>query len=243
MTTSYQDVARANGVLAGWALTEAAGLSFAPWVGGASLVGTGGFLYRQAGPFASAFGLHLNAGATVRLPFIAPLQAPTTFEVWAKLNGVTPSAQAYPFYSGNPSANGSGVYVATNGHVHFLEGGVVDTDTTVLWPSAGWHLVQMVSFSSTLHAILIDGATIYQATQGGSLAPVNNSLAFGCDSNNGAAAGIDIAYPALYATALNATSAYSTFLAATDPDSAIGFAASGGGNLAQQILAAVRKVY
>jgi hypothetical protein len=242
--STYQDVVIANHAAAAWALTEAAGLAFAPYIGGSNLVGTGGFLYRQAGPFAAAFGLHENVGAKLTLTFVSVVQPPVTWDCWFKLPSATPAALEVLFYAGNSAANGSGVYVATNGHIHVLHGTIVDVDTGLLWPDNQWHLLQRIaSADGRTVGLALDGVIRYRAFLAAPVAPAPNVLVFGGDSGAGSAVAIDVAMPAFYPFELGAGQAAATFQAATDPNGALGNTLTGAGSLLQQILASVRKQF
>jgi len=116
--STYQDVVLANQALAAWALTEAAGTTFVPYIGGSNLIGTGAFDYQQSGPFAASFGLRGHVAAKLTLTFVTVVNPPVTRECWFRLPSATPTNLQILFYTGNANTNGSGLYVATNGHIH-----------------------------------------------------------------------------------------------------------------------------
>lgn len=247
MTATYQDVVRANGALASWALTEAGGTDFAPWLGGSHLVGAGGLTYRQAGPFATAFGLMLAVGASLRLSFLQTVSNPVTIEAWIKLASATPAAAQTLDAAGNEASNGTGVYIATNGHVHWIQGGISDQDLGVLWPSAAWHLLDVITTTAGTHTIAIDGLPVSTFTSATPNAPNPNVLGFLSSGNGGCenAASL-VAYPTFYGTALSQFQTQVNFLAASDPVSALALVGGTGvsdSSLLQAIYDAVHKTY
>ena len=243
MTVTYQDVVTANRALAAWALVEASGLDFAPYIGGTHLTGTGVFDYQQAGPFAASFGLGAHLTAKLALAFVATVIAPVTNEVWIKLPSATPAAAQTVFYAGNGGANGSGVTVATNGHIHILEGGVADTDTGLLWPDAAWHLLQVsVSQLGAVSTLAIDGLVRFRRVLATSNAPVPNTTFYFGDSGFGSGNVCQIAMPAFYAYELTPTQMNASYLAATDPASAINLTITGGAGTPASSLALLNKL-
>lgn len=241
--TTYQDVIRANGALASWALTEASGTDFAPWLGGAHLTGGGTLTYRQTGPFTGSFALGMAAGATLRLPFLSPVGPPTTFETWIKLSSKTPGTQEFPVYSGNENANGSGFWVNTNGHIEYLAGGAAAVDSTVLWPDLLWHLCAMTSHSSTEHSLALDGIVVWRGVTAASIAPNPNSLGFGCSSSAGSGIAVQVAYPSFYQVELTPQQLAANFQAATDPDGALVTAGGAVGGILAGLLPYVSRTY
>ena len=252
MAATYQDVIRANGAADGWALSEAAGTDFAPWVGAVHLTGSGGLLYQQAGPFAASFGLHLAAGAKLASPaFALPLSPPVSFEMWVKLDAYPPTANTVLMYMGNASANGWGLVIKTDGTLRVLESGVAFYDTGVAL-GGGWHLIQLGGMDRTgsVLQVGIDGVQVWAGAVAASLLPTPNAMYFGGDSSAGATRAMTIAYPAFYNQALAGLAIRSNFMAATDPDSALALALATPGattqsqtDLLNAILAAVRKTY
>lgn len=242
--STYQDVIAAQGAVAAWALTEAAGLSFAPYIGGQPLVGSGTFAYRQAGPFASAFGLQINVGGKLGLPFVAPVNVPVSFECWYKLALPLAAAQ-YLYYNGNAGANGNGIYVKnTDAHLHyFAGGGIIDKDLGVLWPDSAWH--HFVSGVDTNQALTfyLDGVTLFRGLLNSPLAPNPNELFIGADSSTSSATVVAIATPAYYIKALTPAQAANDFLASTDPSTALSNTMGSSGDLLTSIWNAVHKVY
>lgn len=250
MPTTYQDVVRADSPLGSWALTEAAGLTFAPWISASNLVGTGTFLYRQAGPFPASFGLHLGAATQIHVVFLTTVQPPFTSQVWIKLDANPPASNGYLIKSG-ASPNGAGFYVKTDGHVHWEAGGVQDVDTGFSWPDLNWHLVTWVAEATTVQSIYLDGAIVWRSTITAPAAPSPNVEAFASEGSGGTVNLLStIAYPTLYPYALSPAQVAATFLAATDPATALGGTINAGGataggslDLLNQILAAVRRTF
>lgn len=249
--STYQDVVAANNALAAWALTEAAGLAFAPYIGGSGLVGSGVFDYQQAGPFAASFGLRSHVGAKTTLTFTAVVNPPVTTEGWYKFAALPPAAADIFFGTGSGAANGVQPYLSTANEIHIQLGGVTDVNTHVAWPSTGWHLLQIAS--SQIGAILtmaIDGVVRWRNTTATANTPAPNTLVFTGDAVASATVATLLAFPAFYATELTPTQLYATFLAATNPTAALPLtvtqgASSGGStlDLLNAILAAVRKTF
>lgn len=226
----YQDVIVAARALAAWALTEAAGAAFVPFIGGSNLVGTGAFNYRQAGPAGTDFGLGLQVGSKLTLTFAAVVQPPVTTELWVKMSTVTPATLTFPYYFGASSGNGSGVYIATNGHVHLLYGGRVDTDTGLIWPDTNWHLLQVAANSGgNTTTIAIDGVVRWRASPIVPNAPVPNVMTIGGDSANTTPTALQVAWPAFYAYEMSPGNMASTYQAVTNPAAALPGTVSGGG--------------
>lgn len=250
MPTTYQDVVRANSPLGSWALTEAGGFVFVPWISASQLVGSGTFLYRQAGPFASAFGLHLAAATQIHVLFLTTVQPPFTSQLWVKLDVNPPAANGYLLKSG-ASTNGAGFYVKTDGHVHWEAGGVQDIDTGTVWPDLNWHLVTWCAESTTVQSLYLDGAIVWRTTVSAPAAPAPNVEGFASEGSGGTVNIVGtIAYPTLYPYALTPSQVAATFLAASDPATALGGTLNAGGagpggslDLLNQILAAVRKTF
>lgn len=242
--STYQDVVQANHAAAAWALTEAAGTTFVPYIGGSNLVGAGGFAYRQTGPFAAAYGLHLNAAAKLTLTFVTVVQPPVTWDCWFKLASATPALLLVLMYAGASATNGSGIYVATNGHIHVLHGTIVDVDTGLLWPDTNWHLLQRIaSADGRTVGVAIDGVIRYRAFLAAPIAPTPNTLVFGGDSAAGASVALDVAMPAFYPFELGAGEVAATFQGATDPNGALGNTLTGAGAQLQTILNYVSRTY
>jgi hypothetical protein len=243
--STYQDVVAAQGAVGAWAFTEAAGLAFAPYIGGSGLVGAGGFAYQQAGPFATSFGLRINVGAKVTLTFVATVQLPVTFEGWFKL-AVPPAAAQFLYYNGNAGANGNGLYVAAvNSHIHyFAGGGVADVDLGVSWPNGSWHLLDAAQDVSGVFTLALDGVVLFRGFIPTPIAPTPNVLTLGGSSTTTAAVQLHVAMAAYYITALSPQQAAANYLASTDPDTAL---VSGGGGsqsaILDLILRSVRKTY
>jgi hypothetical protein len=220
--STYQDVVQAKLAVAAWSFAEAAGLAFAPYIGGSGLVGAGTFAYQQAGPFAASFGLRINVGAKLTLTFVQTVVLPITFEAWFKL-AVPPAAAEFLFYNGNAGANGNGIYVATvNSHLHyFAGGGVVDTDLGVTWPNGNWHLLDVGQDVNGVMTLSIDGVTAYRGFVTAPIAPAPNVLTIGGSSTTTSAVQLHVAMAAYYISALTPQQAASNFLASTDPNSAL----------------------
>jgi hypothetical protein len=251
MVVTYQDVVAANGALAAWAFTEAAGLAFAPYIGGSGLVGTGTFAYQQAGPFAASFGLQINTLSKTDLTFVATVQPPITTELWVKLASATPATRQHLYYVGNPGANGTGVDVATTGEIRFLQGGRADNALGIFWPDTLWHLVQLASAADGVTITLaIDGIVRVRRTVTISNAPAPNHLYFSGDSAAGNVVGETIAMGAFYPYELTPTQLRSSFIAASTPGAALATTLAGAGTvladaatILDEILAAVRKTF
>jgi hypothetical protein len=249
--STYQDVVSADNALAAWALTEASGLAFVPYIGGSNLVGSGTFTYQQTGPFAASFGLQFAVGAKATLTFATVVNPPVTVEAWVKLSSATPSSPQFLWGTGNGAANGVQPYVSTAGHIRIQLGGVQDTDTGVIWPDTNWHLVEVASSSSlNVLTLMLDGVVRWRQQLGTAGAPSPNTLTFFGHSGAGSGIVATLAMPAFYAYEYTAAQAAATFLAATNPNAALGATLSGGGinqALAQTtldlILASVRKTY
>lgn len=249
--STYQDVITSAKALAAWALTESSGTTFAPYISGSNLVGSGTFSYRVTGPFTGAFGLHLNVGAKVTLTFLAVVNPPVTVEGWFRLPTNPPTSLTQLWSTGTSASNGDGMYVATNGHIHNLRGGRADTDTLLVWPDTNWHLVQYAANANgALSSIALDGVVRWRAQPAQPNAPSPNILTYGGDQAAGAATALELAMPAFYAYELDPGQLAASFTAATNPDGAIGATITGGGiALASNaldlsaILAAVRHTY
>jgi hypothetical protein len=242
--STYQDVVLANQALAAWALTEPSGTTFVPYIGGSNLIGTNTFDYQQTGPFAASFGLRGHVGAKLALAFVTVVNPPVTRECWFRLPSATPTNLQILFYTGNAGANGSGVYVATNGHIHVLHAGVTDVDTLLLWPDTNWHLIQLAANANGVtETLAIDGAVRWRATPATANAPAPNTLFFMADSSTTTNNLITVAMPAFYPTELSSQQLAASFLASTNPDAAMGVTLSGGGDLLAAILACVRKTF
>lgn len=227
MPVTYQDVVRANGALGSWAFPEAAGLTFAPWLGGLSLVGSGGiFLYQQAGPFAGSFAVGLPVGGKLDAALSAPLMLPWTFEAWVNVPALPGANQLLLYYNGNAGANGLGFGVhSVSGKLEFYYPAVGDLFTQTVLTTGAWHLIQ-VSFPSASPTVYLDGQPVWTGALGNTAAnPVD--LYFGGNSGSGATAAFLLAYPAIYGYALSPSEAYASFLASTDPDSAIAYTSRG----------------
>lgn len=242
--STYQDVVTQNGALAAFALTEAAGLDFAPYIGGSHLTGSGTFAYRQAGPFAAAFGLQLNVGAKLALPFVATVSIPVSFECWYKFT-TPPASDQYLFYNGAAATNGNGFYVHhADGHLHyFAGGGIADFDTGVVWPSSGWHLLTVAQGTSGAVHLYIDGSLQFAGTLKAPLAPSPNTLFIGGENGSAATVVVTVAMPDWANIEYTPQAAANTFFAATDPNAAFN---NGGGStsaILQAILNSVRKTF
>lgn len=246
--TTYQDVVASDLPIDAWALSESSGTAFSPYAGVDNLTGSAGLAYNQPGPFTGANGLHIPAAGTLRTPTFISLVQPLTIEAWVKLDATPPGTLTLIFYWGNSSANGSGLYVATNGHVHLYNGGVADIDTgfTV---SSGWHLYQLGNATTTDNRtiVAVDGVVIYNATPAAPATGNPQQFGFLCSATAAAATAGTVAMPALYPNTFGYAQAYSHFLASSSPDQALGYTrypgASGGDSLLLQILNSVRKTY
>lgn len=247
---TYQDVIAADNALAAWAFTEASGLDFAPYISAQHLTGRGTFLYRQAGPFAAAFGLHFNVGADASFTFGLQINPPFSVEAWVRVVANPPAASAVIHYSGNSASNGSGVYIASaTSHLHLLLGGHADNDLGIIWPDTNWHLYQVAGApDGSTETIGLDGVVRLRKPFSGAIAPSPDNMDFGGSNNQTAVTPIELAYPALYAYELSPAQMANHYLAATNPDAAIGNTLSGGAGLSgsnsdllNKILAAVQK--
>lgn len=201
---TYQQQKAADAALAAWALVESSGTTFAPYIGGQSLALTGVADYQQTGPFPTSFGLNLHVGAKLGLTFIRTVLPPFSTECWLKLSNIAPASTQILFYYGNNTLNGSGLYLATNGHVHFLSGGVQDIDTGFVWPDLNWHMLDLTSDSNTgPETIYFDGAVVWRNTITNPLAPSPNTVFFGGDSGVTANQQVTYAMPTLYPYSLS----------------------------------------
>lgn len=249
--STYQDVVAANGALGAWALTEAAGLLFAPYLGGSNLVGTGVFDYQQAGPFGASFGLRSHIGAKTTLTFVAVVNPPATTEAWLNFAAVPPAANTLLWGTGNGGLNGVQPYLSNIGEIHVQLGGVADVNTHVLWPGVGWHLLQVASAGlGNILTVAVDGIVRFRNTVAVANAPAPNVLVFTGDSAGGAAVLETISFPAFYATELTSAQLYASFLASTNPADALQLTLTGGAgsgasanDLLTEILAAVRRTF
>ncbi len=250
--TTYQDVVAANGALGAWALTEAAGGVFVPYLGGTNLAGGGVAVYRDAGPFAASFGLRLAVGGRLRLPFATTVFPPVTNEAWFKLSVLPPVPYAYLLRAGTLAVNGNGWYVdPVANHIIYTAPGFAPIDTGFVWPDLNWHLVDWSSSAGNVLSLYFDGRIIWRQTVAGPSTPGPNVLGYACDGNADNAKQVTtIAWPAFYPTELTPSAVYATFLAATNPVAALGYTLNGAGiqgtsdsTALAAILAAVRKTY
>ncbi len=232
MVITYQDVVRANGAIGSWALTEAAGTDFVPWLGGTHLTGAGAHTYQQAGPFATAFSLGFAIGSRLVLPLASVLFPPVTNEVWIKLSALAPVPYQLMLRSGTTAVSGSGLYLDTLNHLHWTGFGAVDIDTGFIWPNTNFHLLQWASGPNNYLVIYFDGSQIFTTQTATPSAPTPNTLGYLCDStaDNSHVAGF-VSYPTIYLRVLSASEAFATFLAATDPTAAMAYTVTGGGQL------------
>lgn len=226
----YQDVVAANLALAAWALTEASGLAFVPYIGGSNLVGSGAFDYQQAGPAGTDFGLRSHVGAKTTLTFVTVVNPPVTTECWIKVSNITPAATCYLIKTGNNGVNGIGFYLATNGHLHLELGGVQDIDTLITWPDTNWHLLQLASSQlGQIETVGFDGVVRYRSGTSTPTAPTPNTLTFTGSSANTATQLVTIAWPAFYAYEMSPANMAATYLALTNPTAALVSTVTGGG--------------
>ncbi len=232
MAITYQDVVRANGGIGSWALTEAAGTDFVPWLGGTHITGAGAHTYRQAGPFATAFSLGFAIGSRLVLPLAAVLAPPVTNEAWIKLSALAPVPYQLMLRSGTTGVSGSGLYLDTLNHLHWTGFGAVDIDTGFIWPDTNFHLLQFASGPGNFLQLYFDGGSIFTTTTATPSAPTPNSIGYLCDSaaDNSHVAGF-VSYPTIYLRVLTPTEAFANFLAATDPAAAMAYTVTGGGEL------------
>lgn len=250
--TTYQDVVQANGALGAWALTEAAGGVFAPYLGGTSLTGGGVTGYRDPGPFAGSFGLRVGVGGNLRLPFATVVQPPVTNEAWFKLSTFPPAPYAYLLRAGTLGSSGNGFYVDPAArHVFYTAPVTGPIDTGFVWPDLNWHLVDWSSSAGNVLSLYVDGQIVWRVAVGSPGPPTPNVLGYGCDGNADNEKQVTtIAWPAFYPFELAPTSVTASFLAATNPSLALAYAFTGGGQIGQSnsalldlIYAAVHKVY
>lgn len=245
--STYQDVVAANLARYAWALTEAAGTDFPPYIGAAHLTGSGTLLYQQSGPFATSLALHLATNARLVTPAGVVASQPTTLETWLSIDTYPPSAAVAAFYWGNSGANGVGVLIQTNGNIGYYVPPNAVIDTGVPFGS-GWHLIQLGNLAPTGSQVAIarDGIIVWQATSAAQVAANPNQVAFGSTPVANAGAALKLAFPAIYNQAITPQLALSSYLASTDPDSAMGYtlgAAANNLDILNQILASVRKTY
>lgn len=231
--TTYQNVVAANLPFAAWSFTEAAGVDFAPYNGFLHLTGSAAtFLYQQAGPFATSFGLHIPSGTWIDHPLAGTLGLSNWWECWYKFDAYPPPIATYLFYNGNAALNGNGVYVATNGHLHF-QSNAQDVDTGVEI-GAGWHLVQTGQSPAQSNSImmLLDGRLIFQQVPAANAAAAPATFTISNDSRHAAISPLSIAMAARYTSDRTLGQLSATFLAKTDPQAALGLAVTGGAGLA-----------
>lgn len=248
--STYQDVVTANQALGAWALTESSGTSFAPYIGGTSLVGSAPLTYRNTGPIGTDFAVGLGVGAKLQLPFATTLFPPVTDEAWFKLASLTVATYQILMRIGTTGSNGTGFYIATSTlHVHFTSPGSTpnDFDTGFVWPDTNWHLVDWVAEPTLINRLYIDGKAVWSVNLNNSSAPSPNELGYGCDgSSDTSKNALQVAWPAFYPLALSALNISATYEAKTDPGGAL--ANTVGANqtnqsLLNQILAAVQKTF
>lgn len=246
---SYQDVVAANGAVGAWALVEAAGADFAPYIGAGHMTGQGSLVYQQTGPFATSVAVKGNTAGYLTLPFPNSITTPWWVEFWAKITS-PPGSDVSLSRSGNAAGgNGAGLYVHTDGHLHFQVVGPRDVDTGKVIDS-NWHLYQYGHTDSTGVSVqvVVDGVVDTTVSLAGIVNA--NPATWGFLSD---AVGVQIApsaslsYVALYPAVLTPQNAYASFLAATDPTTAMLYAKSpsqiGTTALLNLIYAAVHKTW
>lgn len=250
---TYQDVIRSDNPYAGWALVEASGFDFAPWVGLLHLAGAATLLYQQPGPFPASEALHLAAGAKLTATFSFDPQAPFWVNGWVKFDSNVWGPANAIFQLGDNTTNGWSLYVQNDGKIHFFVPGTGggDTNTGFAWPDTNWHFVSVgninTSSAAPTIAIYVDGVIVFQGGVQGSHATAVHTLGFLTPgSSGGAARGASISYPAVFFDVLPPNSNRAEFLAATNPDAALPLTQNNPVNdtaLLNAILAAVRHTY
>lgn len=245
--STYQDVVNASAPLAAWSLTEAAGTDHPPYAGSIHLTDSGTLLYQQTGPFVGSFAEHLAVGAALRTPAFTQLVGPFTEEVWFKLDSSPPASVQPIVYWGNLASNGTGIIVLTSGHLAFQESGVNTYDTGYVVDS-NWHLYEYgnIDSSSAKVAIAVDGLVVAQINPAAFIFASPVAFGFGSSASTAATVGCSVAMPAIYPRVMDAVLPKQTYLAATDPNNAIQYAAGGGTlnlDILNEILAAVRKTF
>lgn len=236
--STYQDVVNASFPYAAWALVEASGTDFVPYTGAQHLTGEGVTGYQQPGPFAASVALRLASGKLTS-PNNLPITQFFTLEAWFNLDASSRPGNALLLYlGGNAASNGWGVYVpTTNNNLHiFFASPVHDIDTGVAISSNSWHLVQTGNLSGTTGElnVALDGNVVGQfRTLDPQAVPAGG---FGYAGTPTQASFFDglIAMPAAYTQLQDQLAWRSRFIAATNPDGALGF---GLGGSAQQLLA------
>jgi hypothetical protein len=237
VVVTYQDVVRANGALAAWALVEPSGATFAPYIGGTSLTASGIVTYQDTGPFVPSFGVKESVGGKIHLPFILTVAPPVTNECWIKLSALPVTTYELLIRAGSTGGNGNGFYVdpAAN-HLIYTSTTTGAIDTGFVWPDTNWHLFTWSSSSGSVISAYVDGSIVWR--QGVTLptAPSPNNIGYGCDANTDSSKNVvSVAYPAFYPLELTPSSAYATFLAATDPGAALAYVTNAAGAGLQQV--------
>ena len=244
--STYQDVVAAYSPYAAWALVEASGTDFAPYLGAAHLTGSGSFTYQTTGPIATSMGLGLAVGAKLATPALVSFAPPVTIETWIKLTVYPPTTTVMVWYWGNSNTNGNGVFVdtTTGNLVVYSPAATPNLINTGVALGSGWHFIQSGNTSTAgVSQLALDGVVIWQGSQPGGTIGNPNQFFFGGHSAGGANRAIELAFPALSFSYLSADRARIAFLGSSNPDAALAQTTVGGGDLLNLIYAAVHKTY
>lgn len=248
--TTYQDVVRANGGVVSWALAEAAGLTFSPWLGWATMTGTATLDYQQSGPFASAFSLGIHPGGKLALNLLQGPPVPWTFEMWVYYPSASVASGAILWYHGDAAVNGTGLTVT--GTTKKINQYIPPTPYILgptLEPDA-WHLIQWACTGVGKFILYIDGQAVYGTGTPNWSGPSPNTVYVGGYSAGSTGGLFRVSYPSIYGYAMELPQAYASFLAATDPLTALAYTQQGSAagaisdtQLLELIYAAVHKVW
>jgi hypothetical protein len=227
---TYQDVVNASIPYIAWALVEASGTDFAPYAGVDHLTGAGINLYQQSGPFAASLSVHGNPGKLYNATNL-PFNKWWFQEAWFNPDASTRAVNALLCYLGLATTNGWGAYLPTaNNHIHvFFASPSQDVDTGITLPANAWSLVQVGNLSGTTGEVdvAVNGVVVAQVNAANAKVAPTNGYGFGGDSVQTSGYTGRIAFPAVYLAQQTVRSLYSRFLAATDPDAAIGLGTVG----------------
>lgn len=244
--TTYQDVVRANRPYAGWALTEASGSDFAPWLGTMRLTLTGAVSYQQTGPFAGALSMHFTSGAYVKTNIVPPWNPPGSHEFWMKVDALTSGSARVPHAYGAFDTNGYGMTVRSSpgSLIENYHAGTATNFGSLAYtiPDLNWHHYVYIVEDTTTATLYVDGQGRGRVSISPFISPTL-TLAFMAASNGTYPMAGYLAYPALYPRLLTANEVYANYLASTDPTSAMAYTQQGNADLLNAILAAVRRDY
>ena len=243
---SYQDVVLAMRPTGAWALNQASGTDFPPYVNFVHATITGIDAYQQPGPFTNALAVHLATGGKATIPIGSTNAQRAYTEVWFKRDSASaPASDLAVIYAGNSSSNGSGIFWRSSGELSVLRGGSGHTMTGI-FPTPGWHLFAFGGLADGRLAVALDGQILFaQSLTTTTPSPDNTYIASA--SAFTVPEPVSIALPAIYPEAMDAYNVYASYLAASDPDRAMAYTPVGGTlqnwDLLNQILASVRRTY